>query len=64
MKNARRTIVVFLRNEPHEKLIVEVENPQRAIVMIENALERELKRDDSAESQSNTDSEMLEKDAA
>jgi hypothetical protein len=36
--SAERTIVVSLQNEMHEKLIVEVENPARAVEMIENAL--------------------------
>jgi hypothetical protein len=38
VKDANRTIVISLQSAPHEKLIVEVENPQEAIHIIENAL--------------------------
>lgn len=51
VKDPDRTIVISLRNEPYEKLIVEVANPPQAIEIIEKALKnkgREIEETDNS----------------
>jgi hypothetical protein len=46
IQNPNRTIVIYLQNEPYEKMVVEVENPNLAIEVIENALKNKDSRVD------------------